>query len=114
MSWFFDIFENIVDEKRCLKMYMARHHLTFLQLRDLFFDLQKDYREEMIFKWQDMGIVYERNFEIRVLKVIDWPIKRMVEDENSFRQILYQNLNEDNIILNRNIRSSYVPEYFLL
>ena len=114
MSWFFDIFENIVDEKRCLKMYMARHHLTFLQLRDLFFDLQKDYREEMIFKWQDMGIVYERNFEIRVLKVIDWPIKRMVEDENSFRQIVDQNLKEGDIIFNRNIPSSHYPEYFLL
>ena len=68
----------------------------------------------MIFKWQDMGIVYERNFEFRVLKVIDWPIKRMVEDENSFRQIVDQNLKEGDIILNRNIPSSHYPEYFLL
>lgn len=115
MSWgFFNIFGNMVDEKRNLKIYMAQNHLTFLKLRDLFFELQKDYREEMIFKWQDMGIVYERNLEIRVLKVIDWPIKRMVKDEESFRKIVDQNLKKGDIILNRNIPSSHYPEYFLL
>lgn len=108
------IYFNIVDEKKCLKLFMVKHHISFLRLRDLFFELQKDYREEMIFKWQDMGIVYERNFEIRVLKVEDWPINRMVQDEESFRKIVDTFLKKGDIILNRNIPSSHYPKYFLL
>lgn len=104
----------MVDEKKCLKLFMVKHHISFLRLRDLFFELQKDYREQMIFKWQDMGIVYERNFEIRVLKVEDWPIKRMVQDEVSFRMIVDEFLKKGDIILNRNIPSSHYPEFFLL
>jgi hypothetical protein len=114
MFGLYDIFGNMVDEKKCLKLFMVKHHISFLRLRDLFFELQKDYRELMIFKWQGMGIVYERDFEIRVLKVEDWPIKRMVKDEESFRKIVDQNLKKGDIILNRNIPSSYYPEYFLL
>lgn len=114
MFGFFDIFSDMVDEKKCLKLFMVKHHISFLRLRDLFFELQKDYREQMIFKWQDMGIVYERNFEIRVLKVEDWPIKRMVQDEVSFRMIVDEFLKKGDIILNRNIPSSHYPEFFLL
>ena len=114
MFGLFDIYGNMVDEKRRLKRFMIQNHITFLKLRDLFFDLQKDYREEMIFKWQGVGIVYERNFEIRVLRVEDWPIKRMVQDEESFRKIVDKFLKEGDIILNRNIPSSHYPEFFLL
>jgi hypothetical protein len=104
----------MTDEKRDLKEYMARNHITFLKLRDLFFALQKDYRDLMVFKYQGMGIVYERNFEIRVLIVKDWSIKRMVEDEDSFRKIVDLNLKKGDIILNRNIPSSHYPEFFEL
>ena len=61
-----------------------------------------------------MGIVYERDFEIRVLKVEDWPIKRMVQDEKSFRKIVDTFLKKGDIILNWNIPSSHYPDYFLL
>lgn len=67
--WLFDIFSYMTDEKRDLKKYMARNHITFLKLRDSLFAKQKDYRDLMVFKYQGMGIVYERNFEIRVLIV---------------------------------------------
>lgn len=68
----------------------------------------------MIFKWQDMGIVFERDYEIRVLTVKDWPIDRMRQDEKSFRKIVDKFLKKGDIILNRNIPSSHYPEYFLL
>lgn len=114
MFGFFDIFRNNVDEMKCLKRFMVQHHIKFLRLKDLFFELQKEYREEMIFKWQDMGIVFERDYEIRVLKVEDWPIDRMRQDEKSFRKIVDKFLKKGDIILNRNIPSSHYPEYFLL
>ena len=85
-----------------------------MRLKDLFFDLQKEYRETMIFKYQGEGIVYERNFEIRVLKVKDWSIERMVEDKSSFQKIVDTFLKKGDIILNRNIPSSHYPEFFLL
>lgn len=114
MFGFFDIFGNMVDEKRSLKRYMVKHHITFLKLRDLFLDLQKEYRELMIFKWQDMGIVYERNYEIRILRVKDWSVKQMVQDEESFRKIVDTFLKEGDVILNRNIPSSHYPNFFIL
>ena len=113
IGWF-GIFSNIADEKKLLKLFMVRHHISFLRLKDLFFALQKDYRELMIFKYQDMGIVYERDFEIRILKVKDWSIDRMVEDKESFRMIVDSFLKKGDVILNRNIPSTHYPEYFLL
>jgi hypothetical protein len=113
MFGWFGIFSNIADEKKLLKQFMIQHHISFLRLRDLFFTLQKDYRDTMVFKYQGEGIVYERDFEIRVLKVKDWSIERMVEDKYSFRQIVDTFLKKGDIILNRNIPSSHYPEYFL-
>ena len=49
-----------------------------------------------------------------MLRVEDWPIKRMVQDEESFRKIVDKFLKEGDIILNRNIPSSHYPEFFLL
>lgn len=113
LGWF-GIFSNNADEKKLLKHFMMEHHISFLRLKDLFFDLQKDYRETMVFKYQGEGIVYERNYEIRVLKVKDWSIERMVEDKSSFQKIVDTFLKKGDIILNRNIPSSHYPEFFLL
>lgn len=112
LGWF-DIFSNIADEKRLLKLFMRSHNISFLRLKDLFFALQKEYRELMVFKYQEQGIVYERDFEIRVLKVSNWSIESMVEDKESFRKIVDTFLKKGDIILNRNIPSTHYPEYFL-
>lgn len=111
---FLGIFTNMVNEKRILKRFMAENNISFLKLRDLFFALQKDYRELMIARYQSKYIVYERDYEIRIIKVIDWPISRMVEDKGSFRKIVDKFLKKGDIILNRNIPSSHYPEFFEL
>lgn len=113
LKWF-NIFTDSVDEKKLLKSFMRLHHISFLRLKDLFLDLQKEYRELMIFKYQGEGLVYERDYEIRVLKVNDWPIERMVENKESFQKIVDTFLMKGDIILNRNIPSSHYPQYFLL
>jgi len=113
LGWF-GIFSNNADEKKLLKHFMMEHHISFLRLKDLFFDLQKEYRDTMIFKHQGEGIVYERDFEIRVLKVKDWSIEDMVNDKASFHKIVDTFLKQGDIILNRNIPSSHYPEFFLL
>ena len=109
---FFGIFTYMVDEKMCLKRFMAKNNISFLKLRDLFLALQKDYRELMLSRYQDTCIVYERYYEIKILKVTDWPISRMVEDKESFRKMVDKFLKKGDIILNRNIPSSHYPEYF--
>lgn len=109
---FFGIFTNMFDEKIRLKRFMARNNISFLKVRDLFFALQKDYRELMLSRYQDTCIVYERFYEIKILKVINWPISRMVDDKESFREIVDTFLKKGDIILNRNIPSSHYPEFF--
>ena len=47
-------------------------------------------------------------------KAENWSVERMVDDKESFRKIVDQFLKKGDIILNRNIPSSYYPEYFLL
>lgn len=37
MFGLFDIYGNMVDEKRRLKRFMIKNHITFLKLRNLFF-----------------------------------------------------------------------------
>ena len=101
------------DEKKLLIRFMVNNKITFLKLRDLFFLLQKDYREYMIEKYQNECIVYERDFAIIPIEIKDWPISRMVEDKQSFREIVERFLKKGDKILNRNIPSSHYPEFFL-